>query len=699
MNPRQDILFDLQNQTIQIFDGSIGTYTYKDIIKSQILYEHAPYKGKSKMFSHRVLISTFNNSLFIEMKKVYIGIEIKLLNAKCTVNGTDSICTIIKSNGTYKIYGVSYNNDVPTGIINAYGTNITKTNNNVNGLDTYSGTINGNIHNSAYGKLDSIKITDVLGNKFTLNITNGNVILDIQSDYFKKLDELTDSLIVSINTTDTTVTKKYVKYTYSNDSVIIDTVKATTDNNEYHDMLIIDIANVGIFKYTYTKNNTIQNEEYNTLVYSCKNINEQFINDVIINSDLTDTIPSYSINIDLTKSNCYKAFEINGYDIMNTYWNLNTYAGSIMLCPLPINTNLIDAMIPNNADDANNIFGIGNITYDSSSYNTFLYNYDGGKMISYDGIFVITKDDICRNENGVLKSSGLNSLYVSNTGFNLNYGNTPDTVINDQDSHLLTPIYDANNGELTGMIMFTYNKRTNPDCIRNVRVLLFINKIMYNTNTNEYVNASKTITFPVADKVYSNVPVYFEDRVLLIQFNTYTDTGKTYFVVPYATVYHTEYSVKRYEKINGRIKEQLVPTIKYSNVNDRTIEQNERFALNISMQKYKLYPNIRYFENSFVSPKYVDTNNRYITIANKYNQNTITEPVYVYGQYSNNSDNVRIGNKIDPYSTYTIESINQDYIMLGGINKIDSLSDIAIRSNELFVVPSTTKMLMSLEFS
>lgn len=32
------------------------------------------------MFSHRVLISTFNNSLFIEMKKVYIGIEIKLLN-------------------------------------------------------------------------------------------------------------------------------------------------------------------------------------------------------------------------------------------------------------------------------------------------------------------------------------------------------------------------------------------------------------------------------------------------------------------------------------------------------------------------------------------------------------------------------------------------------------------------------------------
>ena len=625
--------------------------------------------------------------------------EIKLLNAKCTVNGNDSICTIIKSNGTYKIYGVSYNNDVPTGIINAYSANITKTNNNVNGLDTYSGTVNGNIHNSAYGKLDSITLTDVLGNKFTLNITQGNVILDIHSDYFKKLDELIDSLIVSINTTDTTVTKKYVKYTYSNDSVIIDTVKSKTDNNEYHDILIIDIANVGIFKYTYTKNNTIQNEEYNTLVYSCKNINEQFINNVIVNSDLTDTIPSYSINIDLTKSNCYKAFEINGYDIMNNYWNINTYAGSIMLCPLPINTNLIDAMIPNNADNADNIFGIGNITYDSSSYNTFLYNYDGGKMISYDGIFVITKDDICRNENGILKSSGLNSLYVSNTGFHLSYGSTSDTISEDRDEHLITPLWDANNGELTDIIMYTYNKRTNPDCIRNVRVTTFINTVMYNTNTNEYVNVSKPITFPVAAKVYSNVPVYFEDKVLLVQFNVYVDTGKTYFAVSYAAVYYTEYFVKRYEKINGRIKEQLVPTIKYTNINDKIIEQNERFALNISMQTYKLYPNIRYFENSFVSPKYVDTNNRYITIANKYNQNTITEPVYVYGQYSNNSDNVRIGNKIDPYSTYTLESINQDYIMLGGINKIDNLSDIAIRSNEIFVVPSTTKMLMSLEFS
>ena len=32
------------------------------------------------MFSHKVLISTLNLSIFIEMKKIYVGIEIQFLN-------------------------------------------------------------------------------------------------------------------------------------------------------------------------------------------------------------------------------------------------------------------------------------------------------------------------------------------------------------------------------------------------------------------------------------------------------------------------------------------------------------------------------------------------------------------------------------------------------------------------------------------
>ena len=63
------ILFDEKNKEFTICDGSLGTYKFCDVIRS-----------KSPLFSHRVLISTFNTSIFIELKKVYVGIEIELSN-------------------------------------------------------------------------------------------------------------------------------------------------------------------------------------------------------------------------------------------------------------------------------------------------------------------------------------------------------------------------------------------------------------------------------------------------------------------------------------------------------------------------------------------------------------------------------------------------------------------------------------------
>lgn len=61
------ILFDEKNKEFTICDGSLGTYKFCDAVRSQIVYEHARYKGKSPLFSHRVLISTFNTSIFIEL--------------------------------------------------------------------------------------------------------------------------------------------------------------------------------------------------------------------------------------------------------------------------------------------------------------------------------------------------------------------------------------------------------------------------------------------------------------------------------------------------------------------------------------------------------------------------------------------------------------------------------------------------------
>lgn len=40
------ILFDEKNKEFTICDGSLGTYKFCDVVRSQIVYEHARYKGK-----------------------------------------------------------------------------------------------------------------------------------------------------------------------------------------------------------------------------------------------------------------------------------------------------------------------------------------------------------------------------------------------------------------------------------------------------------------------------------------------------------------------------------------------------------------------------------------------------------------------------------------------------------------------------
>lgn len=80
INFMDSIIFDEKNKVFTILSGNLGNYRFNDVVSSQIVYEDAKYKDKSPMFSHKVLVSTLNSSLFIEMKKVYVGIEIKLLN-------------------------------------------------------------------------------------------------------------------------------------------------------------------------------------------------------------------------------------------------------------------------------------------------------------------------------------------------------------------------------------------------------------------------------------------------------------------------------------------------------------------------------------------------------------------------------------------------------------------------------------------
>ena len=67
------LIFDEKKKEFTVLDGSLGKYSFYDVVSSQIVYEDAKYKDKSPMFSHKVLVSTLNLS-------IYVGIEIQLLN-------------------------------------------------------------------------------------------------------------------------------------------------------------------------------------------------------------------------------------------------------------------------------------------------------------------------------------------------------------------------------------------------------------------------------------------------------------------------------------------------------------------------------------------------------------------------------------------------------------------------------------------
>lgn len=52
------LIFDEKKKKFTILDGSLGKYSFYDVVSSQIVYEDAKYKDKSPMFSHKVLVST-----------------------------------------------------------------------------------------------------------------------------------------------------------------------------------------------------------------------------------------------------------------------------------------------------------------------------------------------------------------------------------------------------------------------------------------------------------------------------------------------------------------------------------------------------------------------------------------------------------------------------------------------------------------
>lgn len=64
----------IQDATIEIIDGSVGTYNIKDIKRCSVLNEASSFRGKTDPFVHQVLGGA---STFIAVEpKLFVGIKI-----------------------------------------------------------------------------------------------------------------------------------------------------------------------------------------------------------------------------------------------------------------------------------------------------------------------------------------------------------------------------------------------------------------------------------------------------------------------------------------------------------------------------------------------------------------------------------------------------------------------------------------------
>ena len=74
------VIFDKEEKTFTILDGTIGTYSYKDILKCKMMAEDAKYRGKSDPFSHAEAIGGYSLTPRYIQPNIYVGLYIEMKN-------------------------------------------------------------------------------------------------------------------------------------------------------------------------------------------------------------------------------------------------------------------------------------------------------------------------------------------------------------------------------------------------------------------------------------------------------------------------------------------------------------------------------------------------------------------------------------------------------------------------------------------
>lgn len=75
------VIFNKEQKTFTILDGTKGTYPYTDILKCSVLNEDAKFRGKTAPFMHCVLSGVTMAALYCE-PTFYVGLRVFMKGGK-----------------------------------------------------------------------------------------------------------------------------------------------------------------------------------------------------------------------------------------------------------------------------------------------------------------------------------------------------------------------------------------------------------------------------------------------------------------------------------------------------------------------------------------------------------------------------------------------------------------------------------------
>ena len=427
-------------------------------------------------------------------------------------------------------------------------------------------------------------------------------------------------------------------------------------------------------------------------------------------------------NINEQYSNSYKAFKIDGIDIKRNYWNKSAFINSLMLCPL---TSCVKkSSLASSPEESQRLIALMDAVSSESKPLTstvevngmlddvIIYDYING-FTRYKDIFKITPNDITRyDDDGNMINGVFQYIFITSNKKNVCYADINKTF-SESGQRKRFAITDT-----THLNYFIIEFTVDGEYISYITLQGAAEVFRPESETSQAWIPLGSCDYTIV----SDQPNYIYNSALGLSFEVIIDYESDFKEFPnlkqvavnnisitYVNYETTLYSV---DQTTRSIMYSDVKTVKYSNIPAMLYDASDvLFRVSGAADEiYKIHPVFRYYEKAIVSPRYVNEDNEYIMLAQKYNQNIMAKPVYLRSQYNLNNPNVntmkdsadivyRVGNSLDADKKHLLESVNKNMLMFGNVENSGSIEDVAIRAQEIHAIPTASKMLLSIEFS